>query len=557
MSEVPISSGGIADMPFPSAGFELDVMRKGLAPILEHLSCFGTCGSPCLDIAIITSIPVRHGRDLTVARAAGEIHAQRIRLLSRKNLGNKKAGILRMNLDSANEIWAATSVKLKSLLNEDTYDRWIAGIVPLSIDGNNTLKLGVSNDIFCEWLHANYRDLIIRNIEEVTGKSFRVHFESGHNCATTREAVTQSLRSSNASDKVPTGGRGTAKQAYLPEAHYNRRFTFDTFVVGENNKFAHAACSAVARAPGKAYNPLFIHGGTGLGKTHLLQAIAQEVCNRRKAPRIEYLSSEEFANNFIDALRDRALPKFRKRYRNVDLILIDDVHFFTGKERLQEEFFHTFNALFNRHKQIVLSSDRSPHEIGGLEKRLVSRFEWGLTTEILAPDFETRLAILRKKQTDHTVKINDEILAFVASRIKSNIRRLEGALIRLVSYVSMTSDELTIEKVEQLLRPLLEEENSKSMTLEDIQRAVAEHYDIRVADMASKRRPQNIAFPRQVAMYLCRHLTDYSSPAIAESFNRSHATVLHASKSVKKRLANDLNFRHTVGKLERKLTGSP
>ncbi|MFO7821531.1 MAG: chromosomal replication initiator protein DnaA [Lentisphaeria bacterium] len=462
-----------------------------------------------------------------------------------------------MNLESAHEIWAATSSRLQSLLNEDTYDRWIAGIIPLEVEGKNTLKLGVSNDIFCEWLQKNYNDVIVRNIEEATGRAFKIQFEGGHNIKTS--ADDENSRPEKASPKTEQATRQAPQSQPArigPEAHYNRRFTFDTYVVGENNKFAHAACSAVAKAPGKAYNPLFIHGGTGLGKTHLLQAIAQEVSGRRKSPRIEYLSSEEFANNFIDALRDRALPKFRKRYRNVDLILIDDVHFFTGKERLQEEFFHTFNALYNRHKQIVLTSDRSPHEIGGLEKRLVSRFEWGLTTEILAPDFETRLAILRKKQADHTVKIEDEILSFVASRIKSNIRRLEGALIRLVSFVSMTAGELTIDKVEQLLRPLLEEETSNSMTLADIQRAVAEHYDIRIADMSSKRRPQNIAFPRQVAMYLCRRLTDYSSPAIAESFNRSHATVLHASNTIEQKISTNLEFRHTLGKLERKLAGT-
>ena len=454
-----------------------------------------------------------------------------------------------MNLDNAAQIWTDTSAKLRALLNEDTYDRWIAGIIPLSIE-DSTIKLGVSNDIFCDWLSKNYSDLIVRNIEEVTGRHFKLQFESGHML---EDEVADTVPAAANSRKKPAKPALAHPPARRGDPHYNRRFTFDSYVVGESNKFAHAACSAVAKAPGKAYNPLFIHGGTGLGKTHLLQAIAQEVSERRKNPRIEYLSSEEFANKFIDALRDRALPKFRQRYRNVDLLLIDDVHFFNGKERLQEEFFHTFNALYNRHKQIVLSSDRSPHEIGGLEKRLVSRFEWGLTTEIMSPDFETRLAILRKKQADHTVKVDDEILSFVASRIKSNIRRLEGALIRLVSYMSMTGGALSVEKVEQLLRPILEEESSRSVTLEDIQRAVAEHYDIRVADMASKRRPQNIAFPRQVAMYLCRRLTGASSPTIAESFNRSHATILHGATTIENRIATDLELRHTIGRLERKL----
>jgi chromosomal replication initiator protein len=450
-----------------------------------------------------------------------------------------------MSNEETRQYWEETTARLRRLLNEDTYDRWIAGIVPLGLEDHH-LRLGVSNDIFSEWLNANYKDLISATMTEVTGQPCRISFEGGH------EMVMDETGPHN--ESADTGDRAAnKKQGASGDLAYNRRFTFDTFVVGENNKFAHAACYAVAQAPGRAYNPLFIHGHTGLGKTHLLQAIGQEITQRRKRARVEYLSSEEFANYFIDALRDRALPKFRRHFRNVDALLIDDVHFFTGKEQLQEEFFHTFNALYNGHKQIVLTSDRPPHEIRGVEKRLVSRFEWGLTTEVLPPDIETRVAILRKKQADHTVQVDEEVLFFLASRIKSNIRRLEGALIRLVSFVSMTGSAVDVERAQQLLRPILEEESSNSVTIEGIQRAVAEFYDILLADMTSKRRPANIALPRQIAMYLCRRLTDYSSPMIAEAFNRNHATILHAASSVEKRMALDIDFRHAIGKLERTL----
>ncbi|MCF7855628.1 MAG: chromosomal replication initiator protein DnaA [Candidatus Pacebacteria bacterium] len=442
-------------------------------------------------------------------------------------------------------IWQDACKRLRRLLNEDTYDRWIAGIVPLGFT-NQTFRLGVSNDIFSEWLTANYKELICGTLAEITGLPVKVKFETGHEAPVLAERKPEKR-------VAPAPPTTHALRDTGHEISYNRRFTFDTFVVGENNKFAHAASCAVARAPGKAYNPLFVHGATGLGKTHLLQAVGQEVLQVRKKARVAYMSSEEFANKFIDALRDRALPKFRRHFRSVDLLLIDDVHFFTGKEQLQEEFFHTFNALYNGHKQIILTSDRPPHEIRGLEKRLVSRFEWGLTTEIMTPDIETRVAILRRKQEDHNVKINDDVLFFIAGCIKSNIRRLEGALIRLVSYTSMTGGEITIEKAQQLLRPILEEESSNALTIEGIQRAVAEFFDIRVADMTSKRRPHNIAFPRQVAMYLCRKLTDFSSPAIAESFNRNHATILHAANMVDKRIKKDMDFQHMIGKLERSL----
>lgn len=445
-------------------------------------------------------------------------------------------------------VWNDISTQLRTLLNEDTYDRWISGIVPLELDGRH-LRLGVSNDIFCEWLNSNYKGLIEEIHCKGTGTPVKVVFESGHDAPDSETAASATpARNVGAASRRSSGPKVT-----LPENKFNRHFNFESFVVGENCTFAHAASLAVANSPGVAYNPLFLHGPTGLGKTHLLQAVGQHALTTSKCRRIEYLSSEEFANHFIDALRDHALPKFRRRFRNVDMLLVDDVHFFKGKEQFQEEFFHTFNALYHAHKQIVMSSDRPAHEIGGLEKRLVSRFEWGLTTEILPPAMETRLAILRKKQFEHAVKLNDDVLFFIAEKIKSNVRRLEGALIRLVSYASITGTRIGLELAEKLLMPILEEEAGTLLTVEAIQRSVAEYFDIRVADMTSKRRPANIAIPRQVAMYLARTLTDFSSPAIAESFNRNHATVLHAVSAVEKRMGRDADFKQSVKRLGRKL----
>jgi chromosomal replication initiator protein len=326
----------------------------------------------------------------------------------------------------------------------------------------------------------------------------------------------------------------------------NPRNNFESFVVGPNNEIAHAASLAVAKTPARTYNPLFIYGGVGLGKTHLMQAIGQYVMNKKGA-KVMYLSSELFINEFIDAIQHNNLVKFRKRYRQADLLLIDDIQFLGGKERSQEEFFHTFNTLFDGHKQIVLSSDRPPSEIANLEHRLVSRFEWGLTAELQPPDVETRMAILRKKAHTLQIKLRDEIFDFLANRIRTNVRRLEGALMRVASFASLSGKELTNEVVEHLLKDILQEEARHSVTIEQIQRRVAEHFDVRLADMTSKRRPANIAFPRQIAMYLARELTKASLNEIGDAFGgRDHGTVLHACKLVKRRMQEQDNIRQTI-----------
>jgi chromosomal replication initiator protein len=344
------------------------------------------------------------------------------------------------------------------------------------------------------------------------------------------------------------------KHATNGDHAFNPKNTFETFVVGNNNNFAHAATLAVAQAPGKAYNPLFLYGGVGLGKTHLLHAVGQHVTAAKKGAKVAYVSSEKFTNEYIDALQNNQLAKFRKKYRQTDVLLIDDIQFLAGKERIQEEFFHTFNALHEAHKQIVLTCDRPASEIQGLEHRLVSRFEWGLVTDLQPPDVEMRLAILKKKADSLGIKLQDDILQFLAHRIRSNIRRLEGALIRVGSFASLTGQKLNTEVVEGLLREVLHEEGRFTINMEVIQKKVAEHFDIRLADMTSKRRPENIAFPRQIAMYLSRELTEFSLSTIGEAFGgRDHGTVLHACRIVKDRMEVDSNVRHVVSYIEKQL----
>lgn len=355
-------------------------------------------------------------------------------------------------------------------------------------------------------------------------------------------------------------GRGPARPSTglpapaAPTNGLNPRNTFDSFVVGVNNQFAHAAAFAVAKAPAKTYNPFFLYGGVGLGKTHLMHAIGQHVTATKKGSKILYISSEKFTNDFIDAIQNGKLNKFRNRYRQADVLLIDDIQFLAGKERSQEEFFHTFNVLFDGHKQIILSSDRPPSEIQNLEHRLVSRFEWGLTAELQPPDIETRLAILRKKAQTLHIKLEPAIFEFLAQRIRTNVRRLEGALMRVASFASLSGKELTTDAVEHLLKDILQEEARCIVTIEQIQRKVAEHFDIRLADMTSKRRPANIALPRQIAMYLSRELTKTSLSEIGDAFGgRDHGTVLHAHRLVKDKIREDEKMRQTVSFLDNQL----
>ena len=335
---------------------------------------------------------------------------------------------------------------------------------------------------------------------------------------------------------------------------FDPQHAFGTFVVGENNTFAYAAALAVAQAPGRFYNPLLLHGGVGLGKTHLLQAVGQHLLAHNKGARVVHVSAESFINEFIEGIQHNQVARFRKKHRQADVLLMDDIQFLAGTERVQEEFFHTFNALHDRHAQIVLTCDQPPSAVQHLEPRLVSRFEWGLVAELQPPDGEIRLAILRKKMQLMGVRLPDEILEFVANRIRSNVRRLQGALIRVASYSVLTGKPLSLESVEGLLRELLDEEGRFAIDIALIQKKVAEHFDVRLADMTSERRSENVAFPRQIAMYLSRQLTDSSLNDIGDAFGgRYHGTVLHACQLVKNRMELDPNFREVISRLERKI----
>ena len=336
----------------------------------------------------------------------------------------------------------------------------------------------------------------------------------------------------------------------------NPRNTFENYIVGSSNQLAHAACHAVAHSPAKAYNPLFLNGDTGLGKTHLMQAVAHYILKNNPSTNVVYISCEKFTNEFIRAIQENTLIQFRRTYRNVDVLLIDDIQFLAGKERIQEEFFHTFNELFEAQRQICLSSDRPVSEISKLEARLVSRFQWGMVADIQAPDLETRVAILRKKAESLGHNLPENVLEFMAERITRNVRRMEGALTRVASYATLTQQNLDITTVERLLHDILQEEAQNQITIEKIQKKVVENYNLRLSDMVSKRRPANIAFPRQIAMYLSRILTNHSLQEIGESFGgRDHGTVIHACKAVENMMDQDENVRRTVDYLSKQLSG--
>src|SRR6266581_8235937 len=399
---------------------------------------------------------------------------------------------------SADKIWTTAQEQLRSMLSSDVYNLWFAPLRASAHD-HNSIVLEVADD-FCEvWLKDNYMSLLQDVLAVASGQQLEVRFK------VTPPAGAPAAGALVATAKPKTSTVADRNSNY--DLNFNPKNTFETFVVGNNNNFAYAAAQAVAQAPGKSYNPLFLYGGVGLGKTHLLHAIGQHVVSHKKGARVTYVSSEKFTNEFIDAIQNNQLVRFRKRYRQTDVFLIDDVQFLAGKERIQEEFFHTFNTLHEARKQIVLTCDRPASEIQNLEQRLVSRFEWGLVTDMQPPDVETRLAILRKKEMLMGVSLPEDILNFLAQRVRSNIRRLEGALVRVASYASLTGKKLTLEVVESLLREVLHEEGRFTLSIDVIQKKVAEHFDIRLADMASKRRPENIVFPRQIAMFLARQMT--------------------------------------------------
>ena len=447
---------------------------------------------------------------------------------------------------SSTQLWESAKADLCGLFPEDVFKLWFDPVVCLESTPDQ-LTLGVPNDFAAIWIHDNYMDLILQRLRLTAGREIKVVLRKAEAAGTA-----SGLPGAEAARLRAVAPRRPARPAEerLPlNTSLNLRNTFETFVVGDNNQMAAAAARAVADAPGQSYNPLFLYGETGLGKTHLMHAIGHAILRRRPEARIAYLSAEKFTNEFIQAIQENALTKFRQRYRHVDVLLIDDIQFLAGKERSQEEFFHTFNDIHGSGKQIVISSDRRASEIEKLEARLVSRFEWGLPADIQPPDFETRLAILRVKATAMKCELPPAVASFIAQHISRNIRRLEGALIKVVSYSQLTGKPIDLAAAEHLLKDVLMEQAQNQLTIEVVQKRVADHFQIRPGDMTSKRRPNNIAIPRQIAMYLVRNLIPkHSLQDIGDAFGgRDHGTVIHACKAVDNMLAQDA---HMKGQIE-------
>ena len=452
------------------------------------------------------------------------------------------------------QIWASICLELQQVVSADAVARWFR---PLRVHNytNRTLTLVSDNSIYQYWIEENYLSQLKAAAARVLGESVAILFHAQEAATSTGlETVAPKVEPARVKKEplrlapsVVSDSRGCL----------NPRSTFDSFVVGENNRFAAAAARAVAEAPARTYNPLFLHGSVGLGKTHLMQAVGHLIQKNKKHLKVFYVTSEQFTNDYISAIQHGELAKFRKSYRQVDVLLIDDIQFLAGKDRSQEEFFHTFNTLCDGSKQIVLTSDSPPTEIANLEKRLTSRFEMGLTAELQLPDAETRMAILRHKMVSMPEKLSDPVLSFIAERVKTNIRRLEGALNRVAAFASLHGKAITVPQTEVLLRDLLQQEGQQTVSIDSIQRRVAETYDLRLADMTSKRRPANIALPRMVAMYLSRRLTTSSLNEIGEAFGgRDHGTVLHANRTIEEKMKQDEKLRRIVTYLAEKLVAT-
>jgi chromosomal replication initiator protein len=444
-------------------------------------------------------------------------------------------------------LWQKVCQCLQKQLSADVYTRWIAVITPAQLE-QNKLVLSVSNDFYQVWLEENYLPLIRSAVKQVHGLELQVQFAVVPRAPTALELFPGEPPAARKAVSTRKNGAPAASA----DMRLHPKYTFDSFVIGPSNSFAHANSLAVAQAPGKAYNPLFIYGGVGLGKTHLMQAIGNYVQGQARAI-VRYLSCEALLNEYIDSLQNHCSKQFRDKYRGTDLLLIDDIHFMSNKPGLQEEFFHTFNELYNAHKQIVMTSDRPAGEIAGLAKRLVTRFEWGMVTELITPDFETRMAILRSKQQVSNIKLAEDILTFIATYICSNIRSLEGALLRLASYASIYQKKITRELAADLLQSVINQEQKEPVSINAIQRNVADHFDIRMADMTSKQRSQSVALPRQIAMYLCRSLTTASLPEIGAAFGKTHATVLHACRCINRKSSQDQEIKQIIAKLTKQL----
>lgn len=428
------------------------------------------------------------------------------------------------------EFWPRIKDLLKKELNEQAYNAWIEP-TRLCASDETSVTLQVPNKFSKDWLVDHYGSLLTSAVRRIFDREMELKFKIDEESRGLSMPNPDEARLENDIKDVITKFEKKSRTVKLDTEGVYAKYTFDSFVVGSSNRFAHAASLAVSESPARSYNPLFIHGGVGLGKTHLMHAIAHHCTTHFSHLKPLYITSERFTNQLISAIQTRTTNKFRQMYRTVDLLLIDDIHFIAGKESTQEEFFHTFNTLYDDHKQIVMSSDRSPKDISGLEDRLVSRFRWGLVTDIQAPDLETRIAILRKKAARETITVPDEVTFFIAEKIKTNIRELEGALIRVVAYSKLVGKSVELPLAKEILKDMVSED--KKVTIDIIQKRVSEFFDIKPSEMRSKKRTKGIVYPRQVAMYLARELTSLSLPEIGNYFGgKDHTTIIHACNKI-------------------------
>jgi chromosomal replication initiator protein len=458
-----------------------------------------------------------------------------------------------ISVSTPDTFWSSLREQLLEVIPADTFRVWFDNMRVGHLDEDGC-ELITPNEFSAIWIRDNYLDVIRQEADRLVGRPFTVELlgdlGEGNNALESNDRLKPKHPKSS-------GSRMTGPALKGRSLGINPKNTFSNFIVGGASELAHAACVAVSNAPAHAYNPLFLYGETGLGKTHLMHAVAHQALNRNPSCRITYVSCEKFTNEFIRAIQENTLTKFRSRYRSVDYLLIDDIQFLAGKERIQEEFFHTFNEIYEAQRQILLTSDRPAGEIDKIESRLLSRFQWGLVADIQAPDLETRVAILSKKSEAMGISVEPEIIEFLAKNISRNVRRMEGALTRVAGYVGLTRKKADLETVQRLLRDILREENLSRITMETIQKKVVDYYHLRMADMLSRRRPANIAFPRQVAMYLSRMLTEHSLQEIGAAFGgRDHGTVIHACKTVENMMDQDTSIKHSVEFLNEQLSQS-
>lgn len=442
----------------------------------------------------------------------------------------------------SNDLWQQILSVIQTKVSKPSFDTWLKS-TRAPVFNETYIMIQAPNTFAKEWLESRYTKLISSTIFEVLSRQVEIKF------VVEEEQEPEILQQPK---KVSVPSKPIVYEDGLTPL--NAKYTFDTFVIGSGNRFAHAASLAVAEAPAKAYNPLFLYGGVGLGKTHLMHAIGHYILEHNPSAKVLYISSEKFTNEFINAIRDNRGENFRNKYRNIDILLIDDIQFLAGKEQTQEEFFHTFNALHEDRKQIIISSDRPPKEIPTLEERLRSRFEWGLITDIQPPDLETRIAILRKKAKAENLDIPNEAMMYIANQIDTNIRELEGALIRVVAYSSLINQDISVHLAAEALKDIIPSSRPKSITIPDIQQIVSEFYGIRTEELKARKRTKNVAFPRQVAMYLSRELTELSLPKIGEAFGgRDHTTVIHAHEKISTSLKVDQDLYKVIHSMTTKI----